>query len=239
MKRKPKTLVIIPAFNEEERILAVIKGVHRYLPEADILVIDDGSSDRTAQVSRQGGAIVVRHPINLGVGTALQTGYKFAARRSFDYLIQLDADGQHDPISLPNFLNVLRSTDAELVIGSRFLQDGDYRGSLPRKIGIRFFARLLSVLIGERISDPTSGYRGMKRSLLRFCTLDVYSFDYPDADFLLTLHRAGFHIVEIPIEIKMRMGGYSQHRGLRPVYYFAKMMLSIFITLLRKKSASR
>lgn len=236
MSAEKKLLVIIPALNEEARIRAVIEGVRRYLAEADILVIDDGSSDRTAAVSREAGASAVRHPFNMGVGTALQTGYKYASVHGYEHLIQLDADGQHDPAYLPQFRDQLAKSDSELVIGSRFLDSAGYRGSTIRKIGIVFFGKLVSFLIGEKLTDVTSGYRGMKRHVLQFCTQDMYSFDYPDADFLLAIHRAGFRIQEIPITIHPRLGGESQHRGLRPIYYLLKMFLSIFVILLRKKN---
>lgn len=231
-----RALVIIPALNEEARIKAVIEGVRRSLPTADVLVIDDGSGDRTAAVGQEAGAHVVRHPFNLGVGTALQTGYKYAVTRDYELVFQLDGDGQHDPAYLPRLLDALENSDAELVIGSRFLDEKSYRGSVGRKIGIVFFGKLVSMLIQEKLTDVTSGYRGMKRNVLQFCIQDIYSFDYPDADFLLALHRAGFRIQEIPIAVSQREGGESQHRGLRPIYYLLKMFLSIFVILLRKKT---
>lgn len=236
LQNTTKTLVIIPALNEEERITSVIEGVRIHLPEANVLVIDDGSGDRTAEVSRKAGAMVLQHPFNLGVGTALQTGYKYAAQNGYEYLIQLDADGEHNPTYLPKFLKALAETGADMVVGSRFIKDDSFRGSLPRKIGNHLFALLLTLLIQERLTDPTSGYRAMRGRVLQFCVQDTYGFDYPDADFLLTLHRSGFRLVEIPITSHPRSGGRSQHRGLRPVFYTLKMFLSIFIILLRKKS---
>jgi hypothetical protein len=231
-----KILVVIPAFNEEERIGAVIRGVKQFLPEADLLVVNDGSQDRTAAVCSDAGALVVNHPFNLGVGTALQTGYKYALQKGYRYVIQLDADGQHDPSFLPLFVNKLRETEADLVIGSRFISANRDKPPFLRWVGNKVFAKILSVLIREKISDPTSGFRALKETVLRFCIRDVYGFDYPDADFLLTLHRAGFTIEEIPVEMHPRISGQSQHRGLRPVYYVIKMLLSIFVILLRKKT---
>ncbi|MFH2068558.1 MAG: glycosyltransferase family 2 protein [Candidatus Omnitrophota bacterium] len=232
---KEKILVLIPAFNESERIAAVIEGVGKYLPEADILVVDDGSGDRTAEVSRKAGARVVGLPFNLGVGAALQTGYKFAVSHDYQYLIQLDGDGQHDPSFLPFFLQSIQTSGRDLIIGSRFLSEERYEGSVTRLAGIRFFACLASVLTGQRLTDPTSGYRAIRRAVLEFCIQDLYSFDYPDADFLLVLHRAGFSMKEIPVNMNPRTGGRSQHRGLGPLSYIFKIMLSIFVTLLRKR----
>jgi glycosyltransferase involved in cell wall biosynthesis len=230
------TVILIPAFNEEDRIGTVIAGIKKNVSSAEIVVVDDGSGDETADISRQAGATVIRHPFNLGVGSALQTGYKYAAEQGFSRLIQLDADGQHDPAQIQLLLTTLDSTHADLVIGSRFLTDNWRTMSVPRRIGVRLFAWLLSMLIRERITDPTSGFRAMTKRVLGFCTKDIYGFDYPDADFLLTLHRYGFKLLEVPIEVQPRTGGVSQHRGLKPVYYFMKMFLSIFVILLREKS---
>jgi glycosyltransferase involved in cell wall biosynthesis len=232
-------LVLIPAFDEGERVGGVIAEVQRYLPQARILVVDDGSRDRTGAASKEAGASVVTHPFNMGVGTALQTGYKYALQNGFEYVIQLDADGQHPPSCLPAFISKLRETEADLIIGSRFLTARKDNGSYPRKVGNKLFAKLLSFLIREKLTDPTSGYRALKSTVLQFCIQDLYGFDYPDADFLLTLHRSGFRIEEIPIDVRPRAGGQSQHSGLRPIYYMIKMFLSIFIILLRKKTVHK
>ncbi len=228
-------LVIIPAFNEAGRLGAVIEGVKTHLPQADILVVNDGSNDRTSEVGSRAGARVINLPFNLGVGAALQTGYKFAVSHGYKYIIQLDGDGQHDPVFLPSFLKAIQTSGNDLVIGSRFLAGGRYEGSFIRLAGIRFFGRLASILTKQRLTDPTSGYRAIGRPVLEFCVQDFYSFDYPDADFLLVLHRAGFRIQEIPVKMNPRTGGQSQHRGLGPFRYIFKTMLSILVNLLREK----
>ena len=232
-------LVLIPAFDEGERVGGVIRESRQYLPQAGILVVDDGSRDRTGAVSREAGACVLTHPFNMGVGTALQTGYKYALQHGYQYVIQLDADGQHPPSYLPAFIAKLKETEADLIIGSRFLTDRKGNSSYPRKMGNKLFAKLLSLLIRERLTDPTSGYRALKSTVLQFCVQDLYGFDYPDADFLLTIHRSGFRMEEIPIHVHPRVGGQSQHGGLRPIYYMIKMFLSIFIILLRKKTVHK
>jgi glycosyltransferase involved in cell wall biosynthesis len=232
-------LVLIPAHNEESRVVEVIKGVHEYLPQAKILVINDGSGDGTARVSREAGACVVNHPFNLGVGTALQTGYKYAVQNRFQYVIQLDGDGQHSPAFLPAFVAKLKETEADMIIGSRFLQGRNHEVPFARWMGNALFAKLVTLLIHEKLTDPTSGYRALKYTALQFCIQDTYGFDYPDADFLLTLHRSGYRIEEIPIHVLPRKGGHSQHGGLKPLYYVIKMFLSIFIILLRKKSVQK
>lgn len=232
-------LILIPAFDEDCRVPNVILAIRSDLPQARILVVDDGSGDRTARVSMEAGACVVRHPFNLGVGTALQTGYKYAVQNGFKYVIQLDADGQHPTRFLPDFVAKLKETDADLVIGSRFLHGRNHTVPFVRRIGNGLFAKLVSWLIREKLTDPTSGYRALKSTTLQFCVHDFYAFDYPDADFLLTLHRSGYKIVEIPVEVLPRTGGKSQHRGLKPLYYIIKMFLSIFVILLRKKSVQQ
>jgi glycosyltransferase involved in cell wall biosynthesis len=229
-------LILIPAFNEEGRIGDVVRDVRHHLPGARILVVNDGSGDMTARMSRDEGATVISHPFNLGVGTALQTGYKYAVQNHYQYVIQLDADGQHPPSYLPAFVAKLEETSADLIIGSRFLKGRNSDVPFVRGTGNALFGKIVSLLIHERLTDPTSGYRALKATALQFCVQDVYAFDYPDADFLLTLHRSGFHMVEIPIEVLPRRGGNSQHEGLKPLYYVIKMFLSIFIILLRKKS---
>jgi glycosyltransferase involved in cell wall biosynthesis len=232
-------LILIPAFNEQLSIGEVVKGVRSYLERARILVVDDGSSDRTSTVAQEAGACVVRHPFNLGVGTALQTGYKYAVQNGFSYVIQLDADGQHSPSFLPRFIEKLRETEADLIIGSRFLAGNTTRIPFARKAGNALFAWIVTVLIGEKLSDPTSGFRALKSTVLQFCIGDTYGFDYPDADFLLTIHKMGFRIEEIPIDVLERRNGISQHHGLKPIYYTIKMFLSIFITLIRPKGRNQ
>lgn len=236
MVSEKEVLVLIPAFNEQDRIGEVIAGVRQTLPDVTILVVNDGSTDQTAQVSLRSGAIVLTHPFNLGVGGALQTGYKFSVQRGFKYVIQLDGDGQHPTKYLTSFLSRLNETEADLIIGSRFLAGYRTSGSFLRRMGNATFAKILSFLIREKLTDPTSGYRALKQTVLRFCVQDIYGFDYPDADFLLTVHRAGFRIEEIPFEVQARSGGISQHAGLAPIYYIIKMCLSIFIVLLRKRN---
>lgn len=231
-----KFLILIPAFNEEERIGEVISGCRKYLSKGiDLLVINDGSTDGTLSVCEREGVDVINTPFNQGIGNALQTGFRYAIENNYNFLINLDADGQHDPDDLPKFINKLQENNVDIVIGSRFLEKYKYKGSVIRVIGIRFFSKLVSLLIRERITDVTSGYRGMNRAALNFTIIDTFNFDYPDADFLLTLHRAGFRFSEIPVTMKKRIGGKSQHRGLKPIYYIVKMLLSIFIILLRKK----
>jgi len=239
-----RILVAIPAYNEQDTIGSVIKKVRMSKEDVGILVIDDGSSDKTAQVAKELGAnVVIRLSSNMGYGVAVQTAYKYALEAGYDYLVQLDADGQHDPAYIPNLLEVVMSDQADMAVGSRFLEQSrkagetspDYSAGRARKLGIRLFAFLTSLLIGKKITDPTSGYRALNTRAMGFLARDFFPYDYPDADVLLMVHRAGHAIMEIPMAMNRRDTGRSMHRGLKPVYYVFKMFLSLFITLIRKK----
>lgn len=239
MIKRSNSLIIIPALNEAGRIEQVITSVKGVLPGVDILVIDDGSTDDTSLVANNMGVMVVNLPFNVGVGAALQTGYKYAAMYNYEFLIQLDADGQHRPEYLPQFMDILQNKEADLLIGSRFINNTKKNTPLSRRLGILLFAKITSRLIKHELTDPTSGYRGMKKKLIEFCATENFSFDYPDANFLLTLHRAGFVVREIPMDMEMRLGGVSQHNGLKPIVYMIKMFLSIFVILLRKPPVTK
>jgi len=234
MTGEEKILVIIPAYNEEERIVPVICDVKKYLPESDIMVINDGSADRTSRVSQKAGAKVIDLPFNLGYGAALQTGYKYASVNNYQYVLQLDADGQHDPSFLPQVLANLKETDNDVVIGSRFIAEEKYPGSPLRMLGINLFRGLVSFFTQHKITDPTSGYQGLKIKVVKFYCHDFFPTDYPDADVILILHKVGFKVKEIPVVMHSRAGGRSLHSGLSPFYYVFKMMLSLFVNLLRR-----
>lgn len=228
-----RLLCIVPAYNESDNIGAVIDDISAHVPGIDVLVVDDGSADETARVARDNGAIVCRLPFNLGYGAALQTGYKYAAGNGYEYVVQIDGDGQHKAEYIPQMLECLEAEDVDLVIGSRFLGEQGYEVPLLRKIGIAVFRTIASILTGRRISDPTSGYQAFNRKVLDILVTDAYPWDYPDADVIIMLHRAGVRIAEIPVQMRPAPGQQSMHSGLRPIYYVFKMLLSIFVTLLR------
>jgi glycosyltransferase involved in cell wall biosynthesis len=236
----PKGLVIIPAYNEERQIASVIRGVKEYLPQAEVLIVDDGSSDRTPQVATEAGAKVLLHPFNLGYGAALQTGYRYALSKGVDEIVQMDGDGQHDPSFMEELLEVIRKGDADIVIGSRFLDPEGrragqlYRAPFIRKLGMNFFRVITSLLIHQKVTDPTSGYQAMNRKVLEWVSGEKFPFDYPDADVIIMLHRAGFRIREAPVRMFESPGKKSMHSGWKPLYYVFKMLLSILVTLMRK-----
>jgi len=230
-----KILIVIPAYNESERIAEVVCNVREAVPDYDILVVNDGSVDETSQAAQSAGAVVVSHPFNLGYGVAIQTGYKYALAKGYGFVVQMDGDGQHDPAFIPQLLEPVRNGEIDFTLGSRFLGTESYEPSLARRIGMAFFRWLVSLLIATRITDSTSGYQAFNRGVIRYFTTEVFPCDYPDADMLLTLHRAGFSIREVPVRMHASATGKSMHTGWKPLYYMFKMLLSIFVTLLRKK----
>lgn len=221
------SLLVIPALNEASSISGVLQRVRRSGAAVDILVVDDGSKDDTAAIARQNGAAVVSHPFNLGYGAALQTGYKFADRRGYRFVVQMDADGQHDPSDIPRLLAPVRRGEADLVIGSRFVEASDYHMGSVRSAARRFFAALLVALGGPQIADPTSGLQALSRRVFRFCCSDFFPNDFPDIDVLLLLHRQGFRIHEVPVHMAPSPPERrTMHAGLRALYYPYKMLLS-------------
>ena len=241
LKTKDKTLVIIPALNEEGRIASVIQGIKTFYPQMEVLVIDDGSKDKTRQKAIESGARVISHPFNMGYGIALQTGYKYALEKEYETLIQMDGDGQHDPSSIGELLNVVLKGEADLVIGSRHLRAGEspseqetYKIPFFRKIGMGLFSLIASWITRQTITDSTSGYQAMNGRVLEWVSSDKFPCDYPDADVIIMLHRAGYRIKEVPVRMHQSQDKKSMHSGWKPIYYVFKMFLSIFVALLRK-----
>jgi hypothetical protein len=232
----PRILVIIPAYNEGSRIGEVVGRVREAVPDYDVLVVNDGSRDDTAQAAKDAGAKVVPHPFNLGYGVAIQTGYKYALAKGYDFVVQIDGDGQHDPAFITRILAPVLANETDFALGSRFLGIESYEPPLARRAGMAFLRWLVSMLIGTSITDSTSGFQAFNRKVIRFFTTEVFPCDYPDADMLLTLHRAGFRIMEVPVRMHASASGKSMHSGFKPLYYMFKMLLSIFVTLLRKKT---
>ena len=233
-KSKEKVLVVIPALNEEEQIPTVIQQVKQQIPEAHILVVNDGSSDRTEQKALACGARVLSHPVNMGYGVALQTGYKYARKYGFDYVLQMDGDGQHDPQYLRALLAQVKEGKVDVVIGSRFLGRVEYHVPLLRRMGMLLFGFIASRLSRQKITDPTSGYQALGQRAIEFYTRDAFPGDYPDADVLVMLHRAGLRMQEVPVAMRPNSNGRSMHNGLKPLYYIYKMLLSITLNLMRK-----
>lgn len=232
------TLVIIPALNEAGRIGHVLRGLADQGVAADVLVVDDGSEDDTAAEAESLGAQVIRHPFNLGYGVALQTGYIYAFKHGYMQVVQMDADGQHDPASIHTLLESL-ADDVDLVLGSRFLNGNPPPVTLPRRVGSKLFAWIVTMWTGTRITDPTSGFQAMSRRVLREVVQDHFPEDFPDADVLITLSRAGLKLKEVPVKMHAREGGVSMHRGSMAAYYTYKMFLTLALLTVRRVSPFR
>ena len=229
---------MIPAYNESGRVGDVVADVKASLPGADVAVVDDGSEDDTAAEARAAGAVTLSLPVNLGYGAALQTGYKYGVRGGYTVLGQIDGDGQHRAEYLKVMLDALTQGDADVIVGSRFLdRDGHYRPSVARQVGIGLFARIASRVMRQHISDPTSGLQLMRIEVARFFCSDVYPADYPDADILILLHRSGYRLMEVPVQMRPSPGQ-SMHAGHKSIYYVYKMVLSIIVTLMRPRTRS-
>ena len=226
----------MPAHNEEGNLTRVINEVRQVAPSLDIVVIDDASNDGTAILAERLGAKVVSLPCNLGYGGAVQTGFRYAVENAYPVGVLMDADGQHDPRGIADLLAVVESGEADVALGSRFLGRLEYNAGAVRRIAIAFFRSIVSAIIHQRITDPTSGFQAMTYRVMRFLGADNYPSDFPDADTIIVLAYAGLRLKEVPVTMRERMSGVSMHANLKPVYYVVKMLLSIFIVLLRQRT---
>ncbi|MEM6280850.1 MAG: glycosyltransferase family 2 protein [Chloroflexota bacterium] len=234
---EPCVLVIVPALNESGSIAGVVADIHSHVPGADVVVINDGSTDNTGEVAMSAGAVVLNMPYNVGIGAAMQTGFKYAARQGYDIAIQTDGDGQHPPSQIPALIDVLCSTDADMVIGSRFIEDRGYQQSASRRAGGVILSRVLKLATGHTFTDPTSGFRASNRRTLELCAR-LYPHDYPEPEAIIIMHRAGLRVTEIPVTMAQRTTGVSSITPLRSAYYMTKVILAILINLLRAPALS-
>lgn len=227
--------IILPVHNEAASLPAVLEGVRAVLGDTvDILVVDDGSKDGSADVARRHGARAVSHLFNMGYGVTLQTGFKLALRGGADWAVIMDADGQHDPISLPVLVAPVLAGTHDVVVGSRFLGSPDYRMPFAKRVGVQVFRMMGRVLAGLVVTDPTSGYQALSRRAVAFCTADVFPFDFPDTDMLITLKKAGLRVGEVPVRMHNHPQGKTMHAGLVPLYYAFKMVVSILAVTFRE-----
>lgn len=230
---KKSILVIIPAFNEEGSIGVVIDNIRRHAPWADIAVVNDGSGDRTAAIASSRGVILISNPYNMGIGSTMQTGYKYAHMKGYDVAVQVDADGQHPAEQIAQLIRPVLENRADIVVGSRFLGEGSYRPSLARGAGMALFSSLVSVIIKEQVTDTTSGFRAAGKECIEFFA-KRYPDDYPEVEALVLLHKKGFSIMEIPVSMHERSTGRSSITPVRSVYYMVKVLLAIFVDLIKK-----
>jgi len=229
-------LAVVPAYNEGDTVVRVVGALREHVPEFDVLVVDDGSTDDTGRLAAAAGADVVRHPFNLGIGGAVQSGFVYASENDYDYMVQVDADGQHCPDEIPKLIRAMdEEPSIDMVCGSRFLsKEHGYPAPISRRTGIHLFAFLLSRIIGQRVSDPTSGFRLYNRRGIALFARD-YPHDYPEVEAVLMVHYHRLRMREVPVRMLRRGGGISSIRSGKSVYYMVKVLLAIFIGLARSR----
>lgn len=232
-----RNLAIVPAFNEAEAISGAIAAIREQAPDFDVLVVDDGSIDATAGRAQGAGAKVLRLPFNLGIGGAMQSGYIYALEQGYDVAVQVDGDGQHDPVHIRDLLDHLHGDpELNMVTGSRFLDaTGEgYRSSATRRLGIRIFSRVVSWITGQRVTDPTSGFRMTNRRGIELFARD-YPHDYPEVEAILLMHAHRLRSCEIPVKMRPRLTGESAISSTQSVYYMVKVLLAVFVGLFRSR----
>src|SRR5215217_3512806 len=231
-----RKLAIVPALNEAGMVGRVVRDITREGSGFDVLVVDDGSSDDTVEEAEAEGATVLRHPFNLGIGGAVQSGYKYALANGYDIAVQVDGDGQHKTEYLPELLRALNTEGAaDMVTGSRFLEDPGYKVPVGRRLGNMIFAIVLSGIVRRRITDPTSGFRMTNRRGIELFARD-YPHDYPEVEAILMLHHHRLRIHEVPVRMNARGFGRSSIDYPRSAFYMAKVLLAIFVGLFRRRA---
>lgn len=228
-----KILIIVPAYNEEVNISGVINDLRENFQEGDILIVNDGSKDKTEFIAKGLGVKVLSLPYNLGIGGAMQAGYRYAKLYDYDIAVQFDGDGQHIASEIKKLISALIDNSVDLVVGSRFLNHKDYKPSFFRQIGISFFSFLLSIILGMRVTDTTSGFRAVNKRVINFFS-DVCPDDYPEVEALVLLHKEGFKINEVGVNMKQRKGGRSSITPFKSVYYMIKVLLAVLIDLMKR-----
>lgn len=228
-----RNLAIVPAYNEAATVASVVRDVREHAPDFDVLVVDDGSTDATTREARAAGAAVARLPFNLGIGGTVQTGYRYALANGYDYAVQIDGDGQHDPRQVAALMRrILEEPRVEMVYGTRFSEKAGFQSTGLRRMGIRLFAWTLSLVTGQKVTDPTSGFRLCDRRAIALFA-ENYPIDYPEVEAILLMHRHRLRSAEVPVEMKERGGGSSSITLLRSGYYMLKVLLAVMVGLFR------
>lgn len=232
-EKQLKKLIIIPAYNEEANIVKTVESIERDAVGFDYIVINDCSTDRTKEICEEHGFHYVDLPINLGIGGAVQTGYKYAWENGYDMAVQVDGDGQHDPEFLELMAEYLEIYQVDMVIGSRFIEKQGFQSSGMRRVGIRFFSGLIRLMTGKTITDPTSGLRMAGRNVIELFSKD-YPRDYPEPESVVAILRKGLKVAEVPVIMREREGGVSSISMKKSVYYMVKVTLAILIERIRR-----
>jgi glycosyltransferase involved in cell wall biosynthesis len=233
MEKEEKILVIVPAYNEEGSVGKVVEEVHTHVPEGEVLVVNDGSTDLTSEKARADGASVLNLPFNLGIGGAMQAGYQYAYEKGYDIAVQVDGDGQHDPREIGRLLRALEEKKIDVAIGSRFIGDSEYKSSFMRRIGITIFSGVISMIVGQKITDPTSGFRAANRKAIQLFASN-YPQDYPEPEAVVLLHQCRLTMREVPVGMSERYSGESSITKIRAIYYMVKVLLAIFVDCFKK-----
>lgn len=223
-----KVLAIVPAFNEQDSIYHVIKLIKKYASFIDILVINDGSTDKTADEVTKTSASLINLPWNIGIGGAVQTGYLYALKNNYDIAIQIDGDGQHQPRYIPQMLQRLIDQEADIVIGSRYIKKTQYQSGKTRRIGSLFFSKMVSFLTGKPFYDTTSGFRALNRKAIALFT-EYYPTDYPEVEAIVYANKRSIRIKEISVEMNQRNHGRSSITRLKSIYYMVKVTCSLIL----------
>ncbi len=227
-----RILAIVPAFNEEHGIQFIVEQFQN-VPEVDVLVINDSSSDQTSKVCRRNGLNVIDLPCNLGIGGAVQTGYKYADMNGYDIAVQVDGDGQHNPLYIKELIKPIVNGEADMVIGSRYLNKEGFQSTIMRRVGITYFRFLINLFQKKKITDPTSGFRACNRNVIKLFSRR-YPIDYPEPESIVYLLRNNYKIEEVPVVMNERVGGESSINTVKSIYYMIKVSLAIIIDNLRK-----
>jgi glycosyltransferase involved in cell wall biosynthesis len=229
-----RVIAVVPARDEASAVGAVVAGIRALDGRFDVVVVDDGSTDDTAAIAAEHGAAVVRLPFNLGIGAAVQTGFQYALANGYELAVRLDADGQHEPGELPKLLVPVEQGVADIVTGSRFTGEGErYRPPLARRAGIAWFARIVSLLTRQRVTDTTSGFQALNRKGIALFACD-YPSDYPEVEATLLVLKHKLRLVEVPVRMREREHGTSSITFLSSVYYMFKVTLALFVAVFRR-----
>jgi len=231
--RAPRVLLIVPAYNEARSLPLLLDQLTSHYPDYEVVVVDDGSIDRTAEAVRRTRARLVSLPCNLGIGGTVQTGFRIARDEGFDIAVQVDGDGQHPADQVHLIVNAVMQSGCDIVIGSRFLGGAGFKSTPLRRIGIQFFSFWLSAMCHTRITDATSGFRAYNARALNLLSVE-YAEDYPEVEAVLMAHRFGLRIGEVPVHMSERSAGVSSIGSLRSVGYMLKVSLGIFMWAIRK-----
>ncbi len=233
MVSEHKLLAIVPAYNESKSVGKVIDDIRAACPDADVLVINDGSRDKTSEAARKNGVFVLDMPLNMGIGVAVQNGILYAAKKKYDMLVRLDGDGQHNPAHIKDLLRPISTGEADFVIGSRLLSSKGYRATGLRSFGITLLSTIVTIVTGQKFTDPTSGFHAMNRNAIEFFA-EEYPPDYPEVESIILAKKAGLGIKEVPVVMNPRTAGVSSIDLYRGAYYMMEVFVSTFVGIFRK-----